>query len=87
MQQKDHSTEEARQPVFDTEDIADEEVARTDPDKKSFWSRFALKAILKVDLDDEIEPKPLTEADVDEVTRGALAGGLTPGGLDGPFNR
>ncbi len=85
MVQKDQAPDESRQPVFDTEDIADEEVARRDPEKKSFWSRFALKAILNVDLDDEIEPKPLTEADVDEVTRGALAGGLTPGDLDGPL--
>ena len=87
MVDSNRSPEEARQPVFDTRDLADEEVARTNPEKKSFWSKFALKAILSVDLDDNIEPKRLSEADVDEVCRGALAGGLTPGGLDSPFNR
>lgn len=79
--------EAARRPVFDTTNLADEEVARTDPKKKSFWSKFALRAILKVDLSEPIEPRPLSEADVDEVCRSALAGGLTPGGFDSPFNR
>ncbi len=76
-----------RKPVFDTENLADEEVARTDPKKKSFWSRFALKAILNVDLNDDIQPKPLSEAEVDEVCRGGLACGLTPGGFDSPFSK
>lgn len=84
---ENHDREAARRPVFDTQNLADEEVARTDPRKKTFWSKFALKAILKVDLKEKIEPKPLSEADVDEVCRGALAGGLTPGGFDSPFNR
>ena len=87
MVKKDNRREERRQPVFDTENLADEEVARTDPEKKSFWSRFALRAILKVDLNDEIKPKPLSEAEVDEVCRGALASGLTPGGFDTPFSK
>lgn len=87
MTQRDPSTEEARQSVFDTEDLADENVAKRDPVKKSFWSRFALLAILNVNLDDDIEPKPLSEADVDEVSRAALASGLTPEGLDSPFSQ
>jgi len=79
--------EEARKPVFDTRDLADESVAATDPEKKTFWSRSALKAILRVDLDDDIVPKRLDEADVDDLCRSGLACGLTPAELDGPFNR
>ena len=87
MVDNNRERDERRNPVFDTEDRADEEVARTDPEKKSFWSQFALKAILKVDLRDDIQPKPLSEAEVDEVCRGGLASGLTPGGFDSPFNK
>lgn len=87
MVEKNQERDERRQPVFDTENLADEEVARSDPKKKSFWAQYALKAILNVDLSDDIEPKPLSEAEVDEVCRGALASGLTPGGFDTPFNK
>lgn len=87
MVEKNMDRADKRKPVFDTENLADEKVARTDPKKKTFWSQFALKAILKVDLNDDIQPKPLSEAEVDEVCRGALAGGLTPGGFDSPFNK
>lgn len=86
MVAKNKDADQARKPVFDTEDLADEKVAKEDPGKKSFWSRFALKAILKVDLTEEIVAKPLSEAEVDEVCRGALAGGLTPGEFDSPFS-
>ena len=87
MVDNNRDRDERRRPVFDTENLADEEVARTDPKKKSFWSKFALKAILTVDLNDDIKPKPLSEAEVDEVCKDAFASGLTPGGFDSPFNK
>lgn len=87
MVENNRDRDARRRPVFDTENLADEEVARTDPEKKSFWSKFALKAIVSVNLNDDIQPKPLSEAEVDEVCRDALASGLTPGGFDSPFNK
>lgn len=87
MGSTNQNAEEARKPVFDTTDLADERVAATDPEKKSFWSRVALKAILRVDLEDDVEPMRLDEADVDDLCRSGLACGLTPAELDGPFNR
>lgn len=74
--------EKAKQPVFEADTSSDQsEVSR------KWWSHFALKAILSVNVHDEIELKPLSEADVDDCCRSALAGGLTPGGIGSPFDR
>lgn len=72
----------AKQPVFE----ADNSPGQSEESRK-WWSRFALKAILRVNVHDDVDVKPLSEADVDECCRSALAGGLTPGGLGSPFDR
>ena len=74
--------EKARQPVFEADNLSE----RGEKSRR-WWSTFALKAILSVDVHDDIEVKLLSEADVDDCCRSALAGGLTPGGLGSPFDR
>lgn len=74
--------ERARQPVFEADHLSDDGGR-----SRKWWSHFALKAILSVDVHDDIELKPLSEADVDDCCRSALAGGLTPPGIGLPFDR
>lgn len=74
--------QKAKQPVFETDNISEK-----DETSRKRWSDFALKAILSINVHDDIEVKPLTEAEVEDCCRRSFASGLTPGGLHTPFDR